>query len=339
MPRTRGIPLSTRQNEPNMPDERNNVAVIIAAWNAQATIGRAIQSALDQPEVSEVVVVNDGSTDGTELSVRAAIAANPRVALFSVEGNKGPAVARNIGIARTTANHIAVLDADDYFLPARFKQIFEVKGWDAIADNIAFVPEGQAENFDLSKLEFFAPDARTLSLAAFVAGNISRPGKGRAELGFVKPVIRRGFIEQHRIRYDESLRLGEDYAFYAQMLSAGANFLTIKSCGYVAIERENSLSGKHSTADLSALLQFDRRFESLISNNDDERIAILQHRAQLEAKVFHREILDVRQAKGRLAALVQALAKPAALPRLATSVLRDKFYWVRAPEGGVRYLL
>jgi len=322
-----------------MPTDVNRVDVIIAAWNARATIGRAIQSALSQPEVSEVIVVDDASSDDTATVVRSAVAADPRVVLLASDGNKGPAAARNLALARSKSNFFAVLDADDFFLPSRFEQIFKVDGWDAIADNIAFVPDTQANSFDHAQLEPFPPEIHQLSLGEFVAGNIAQPGKKRAELGFLKPVIRRSFIDEHHISYDESLRLGEDFAFYGHMLGAGARFLTLKSCGYVAIERATSLSGSHRTQDLAALLAFARKFESEAAHIHDARQAILLHRAQLEAKLFHREILDVRQAKGRLAALAQAIAHPSALPALASGVLRDKLYQAPAPDREVRYLL
>lgn len=50
----------------------NNVCVIIAAKNASDTIGLAVASALREPEVAEVVVIDDGSTDGTAAAARQA---------------------------------------------------------------------------------------------------------------------------------------------------------------------------------------------------------------------------------------------------------------------------
>lgn len=310
-----------------MPTDVNTVDVIIAAWNAQATIGRAIQSALDQPEVKEVIVVDDASTDETEAVVRAAAAVYPRVVLISSDRNKGPAAARNLALTHCRSDYITVLDADDFLLPGRFAQIFRIKGWDAIADNIAFVPEAQAEAFDCTKLTPFAPDTRPLDLGAFVAGNIPRPGRPRAELGLLKPVIRR-FIDKHRFRYRERLRLWEGYASYVEMLVAGGAFMILRSCGYVLNERASSLSGQHRTRDLAALPDYDARTERLKLKCSAERSAVREHRLQLETKLLHRELRDLKRAKGRLAAI----------PALTSAVLSDKFYRVPAHEREVRYL-
>jgi succinoglycan biosynthesis protein ExoU len=72
-----------------MPDESAAIGVVIAAWNAAPTIGRAIASALVQPEVAEVIVVDDASADET---MAAALAADD-----------GPAAARNRAIAESEA--------------------------------------------------------------------------------------------------------------------------------------------------------------------------------------------------------------------------------------------
>src|SRR5262245_48322064 len=96
------------------------VCVIIAARNASATIARAVRSALRERQVAEVVVVDDGSTDATADAAYDADDGSGRLKLLVLSKNRGPAAARNHAIARSSAPLIAVLDADDFFLPGRF---------------------------------------------------------------------------------------------------------------------------------------------------------------------------------------------------------------------------
>ena len=92
------------------------VSVIMPAFNAERFIGRAIESALNQSLTDlEVVVVDDASTDGTVDVVRAFD--NPRIRLYESANNGGPSVARNLALAEARGEHIAVLDADDWFRP------------------------------------------------------------------------------------------------------------------------------------------------------------------------------------------------------------------------------
>lgn len=319
-----------------MGTELPHVSVVIAAWNAEATIDRAIASALIQREVSAVIVVDDGSTDRTVAVARAADDGSGRVRILALDGNRGPAAARNAGFAASTAPFVALLDADDFFLPDRFAALFAVPNWDAIADNIAFITDEALPEFQLSDIAMSDAPAQPLTLRDFVERNISRHGHARRELGFAKPVIRRAFLERTGLRYDETLRLGEDYALYTSMLTQGAAFLTIGRCGYVAVERAASLSGQHRTADLAALLAYDRSLEEAPKLAASDRTAVRRHRAQLSAKVDHRTFLDTKRERGLVGALT-ALS-PAALPRVIWAIARDKLTSVPARPAGVAYL-
>lgn len=99
------------------------VSVIIPVFNAEAFIRRAVASALMQPEVGDVVLVEDGSADGSLPICRQwAARHSDRVRLFRHAGgqNRGAGPSRNLGIQRAASPYIAFLDADDYYLPGRF---------------------------------------------------------------------------------------------------------------------------------------------------------------------------------------------------------------------------
>ncbi len=99
-----------------------SISVIIPVYNCDRFIEKAINSVLKQPEVTEIVVVNDGSTDGTGELLDQLQVQNSKLKIYHHENksNKGRSASRNLGIQKTTGNFIAFLDADDYFLPNRF---------------------------------------------------------------------------------------------------------------------------------------------------------------------------------------------------------------------------
>ncbi|GAA1860662.1 hypothetical protein GCM10009836_46030 [Pseudonocardia ailaonensis] len=91
--------------------------MITPAYNVGRWIGEAVDSVLAQTERRfEYVVVDDGSTDDTADVVRERAARDPRVRLVQVP-NGGSGAARNIGLAATTAPHVAFLDGDDRWRP------------------------------------------------------------------------------------------------------------------------------------------------------------------------------------------------------------------------------
>jgi glycosyltransferase involved in cell wall biosynthesis len=89
------------------------VSVLIAAYNAAAFIERTLRTVLDQAFTDlEVLVIDDGSSDGTGEIVRRAIPTDARVRLV-VQENRGLSATRNRGIAEARGDLIAFLDHDD----------------------------------------------------------------------------------------------------------------------------------------------------------------------------------------------------------------------------------
>jgi len=92
------------------------VSVILPLYNRAASIGRAVRSVLDQRFTDfELIVVDDGSTDGSAENV--AGIDDPRLRLVRQPRNLGGNAARNRGIRESRGAILAFLDSDDYFLP------------------------------------------------------------------------------------------------------------------------------------------------------------------------------------------------------------------------------
>jgi succinoglycan biosynthesis protein ExoU len=305
------------------------ICVIIAAKNAADTIGLAVASALREEAVSEVVVVDDGSSDGTAGAAHALDDGTGRLKIISFEKNRGPSAARNAAIAQSSAPLIAILDADDFFFPGRFAPMLSEADWDFIADNIAFVADPTA----LTTPARFQSRARSMSLVEFVEGNISRRGKPRGETGFLKPVMRRSFLVQHQLHYDEQLRLGEDYEFYVRALAKGARYKVIEHCGYGAVVRGDSLSSRHRTEDLRRLFEADNAILSGDSLPAGARDVIARHRDHIRARYELRAFLDVKSQSGKGAAIRHIVSRPSAFPAVASGIFFDKYDALRRKNG------
>jgi glycosyltransferase involved in cell wall biosynthesis len=88
------------------------VSVIIPAYNAEKYIADTIQCVLDQTwDNIELVIVNDGSTDNTENSIRNFLG-DKRVK-YIIQANIGCSGAKNTGLSIATGDFIQYLDADD----------------------------------------------------------------------------------------------------------------------------------------------------------------------------------------------------------------------------------
>lgn len=100
--------------------EKYNVSVVIPMYNAESTILRAINSVFmqDYDGIIEVIVINDGSTDGS-LSIVTSISDIPINCTLEVlnQRNRGVSSARNLGIEKASFDWICFLDSDDEWLP------------------------------------------------------------------------------------------------------------------------------------------------------------------------------------------------------------------------------
>lgn len=92
------------------------ISVIIPVYNGQRFLAQAVNSVLKQTvPPGEVIVVDDGSTDGSADIARSF--PTPVCTIF--QENKGPAAARNAGVKEARGQLIAFLDADDIWLPEK----------------------------------------------------------------------------------------------------------------------------------------------------------------------------------------------------------------------------
>lgn len=300
-----------------------SVSVVITAHDAAATIGDAVRSALAEPETAEVIVVDDASRDTTVAAAEAAGEGDGRLKVIRCAVNGGPAAARNRALDATTGAFVAVLDADDFLLPGRFARLLALPDWDMVADNILFVAE-EASPAELPPLPPVTPALIDIDLAGFVRANRSASGANRQEWGFLKPVMCRDFLARHGLRYDEALRLGEDYDLYVRMLQKGGRFRVSAQVGYAARWRSGSLSSRHRTADLRALHAAARTHLVLPGLDAAARAALSAHEAELRQRFLLRDFLDRRAQLGRAGAVLSALTRPATLAPVARGILADK---------------
>ena len=114
-----GLSLWNRRRENDAaraaPDEAMHVSVLVPAYNEEKVIVKTVEQILGSDHGDlEVIVVDDGSADGTSEVLRAAFGDNPRVTLIRVD-NGGKAAALNVGLSQAKGDILVALDADTQF--------------------------------------------------------------------------------------------------------------------------------------------------------------------------------------------------------------------------------
>jgi succinoglycan biosynthesis protein ExoO len=216
------------------------VTVLIAAYQAEPFLGGAVASALNQTfRDLEVLVVDDGSRDRTVEVARTAAGGDPRLSVLRLTRNGGVSAARNAGLRAARGRWIAPLDADDAFAEQRLAQLVgeaDRLGADLLADDVVAVRNG------VPTLGGFAAPlcGRRPTAAQFVALDVL--GSDTMSIGYMKPLMRRAFLEHRGLEYPEDIYAGEDFHLYVRCLLHGAQLRFVGGGYYRANVRDESLS-------------------------------------------------------------------------------------------------
>lgn len=221
----------------NRGGEVTTATVIIPAFNARDTILLAIESALNQHGVSTtVVVIDDGSQDGTADVVDRALGDVDGLELIRLPDNMGPSYARNLGMQRTAGEWVAFLDADDIWTPDRLVRMTDAGrdfAADIVSDDVLLQREGARFPWT-TMYELYAWDRsgeRTLDLCDFLSRD-----------WILQPIVRRKFLLLRGLTFAEDIRHGEDFLFYGLCLLNGSRWITIPTAHYVYIKRDRSIT-------------------------------------------------------------------------------------------------
>ena len=256
-------------------------SILIAAHNARAYVSGAIASALGQSCADiEVIVVDDGSTDGTFDIIAGYARQDPRVVPVRRPDCGGPAAARNEGLRRARGRWIAVLDADDLFLPGRLERMValaEASGADMLADNL--IEREFETGHDLGLC--FAEEQMCLAGPVALAEMVRRDMPdlpGRCKFGFLKPIIRRDFLRAHDLAYREEIHASEDFLLYFECVAAGARLHLTPEAYYVYALRQGSISTRRASS--VHLSRANRRMAGIAAGRGDAALAALLRRRQ-----------------------------------------------------------
>ena len=224
------------------------ISVIIPAYNAERTILDTIASVQQQTFADfELIVINDGSTDGT-LELLQSVK-DDRLQVFSYE-NGGLPTARNRGIERSQGEFIAFLDADDLWATDKLEL--------QLASLQAHPEAGLAYSWTYyrfnSEQDSYADTSNSFEgyvYADLLVKNFLQSGSN--------PLIRREVINSVGL-FDPALKACEDWDFYLR-IGAKWNFALVKKVQIIYRQSSSSMTSKLDVMEKHTLIVIDRAFE------------------------------------------------------------------------------
>jgi succinoglycan biosynthesis protein ExoO len=296
--------------------DRPRVAVIIAAFNVEACIGRAIASVQAQTvSPAEILVVDDGSSDGTAFMVQRLAQQDSRIKLLRTPSNSGPGAARNLAIEAANADWIAVLDSDDAWRPRRLERLLEVAvatGCEIVADNYTRIDDSSGN--EAGEAFYESRETSEISAARFV---MSEHPLRRVRFGLLKPMVRLDFLRAQQIRYATDIRLAEDFHFFMRVLLEGGSGILLNEAHYMYTLPRSPSDGRASRGSRTRHRLMDRTWvaEDLIARygqdpNTETAMMLRRYHRWMRESAMGAEARNAWAAGQRLQACRLALANP-----------------------------
>ena len=321
------------------PGPAPSFSVVIAAYQAAATIGEAIASLRGQTvPPAEILVCDDGSTDGIERALE------PHREVIEVmrQENQGPTAARNRLLRVATGDFVVPLDADDVYAPTRLQRLGELGAarpdLDLLATDAHFVVDGRVTGcFN-----------RSTSFA------VERQGEAILDRCFlICPAMRRESLLAIG-GYDERLRTAEDWDCCIRLIQAGASAGLVDEPLLEYRLRPESLTARRGDTLMDRVRILEKATARPGLSEDERRAvraALARHRGRALQQVAREAVLErdpearVRLlavarsrdvgARARAGALLAALA-PARAERIVDATLSDSTGRPEATRGTAR---
>ena len=212
------------------------ISVILCAYNAEDFLESAARSVLDQTlKDLELIIVNDGSRDGT-LKVASQLATDdPRVTVVNIE-NGGLANARNVGLSNATGEYVAFFDADDTADTDCYETMLKAVERDGSDLCVAgYYHDIVLKDGKISTVLFSEPDATYNTREELFNGFVGLKSKFILDAGWNK-LYRRSIIAENDLKFPLG-ELFEDTAFVLSFLKVSCKVTVLDRCFYHYMQR------------------------------------------------------------------------------------------------------
>ena len=259
------------------------ISVIIPVYNCREYIARCMDSVLAQTYRNmEVLLIDDGSTDGSDVLCNQFPSADSRVKVLHIP-HSGVSAARNAGLEKAGGEYIAFVDADDHVSPSLLETLLE-----ALLTNDASIVTCHHTKF------FSAPGkpkpVRTYRSVVILPDEYCF-SKKYSHSTVWGALFRRDTIGD--IRFSSAYKVGEDAVFFAQAVLSAERIVDIDVPLYQYCVRTNSQSHKPYDRDsLTDVAARDRIIELFAKNSDASLLSCYGNRAWVALRNYKKNSID-----------------------------------------------
>lgn len=208
------------------------VSIIVPFYNVENYIEKCLQSLVNQTlEDIEILLVNDGSQDGTEVIAKQFVEKYPNKIIYLEKENGGLSDARNYAIPHAKGEYIAFLDSDDYVETNMYEEMYN---------------KAKEENLDYVECDFLweYPD-KTLESKGKQYSNKKEMFIHTRVVAWNK-LIKREIVQSNHLEFPKGYRY-EDVEFFYKLLPLIRNYGIVQKPFIHYVQREDSISNVQNT--------------------------------------------------------------------------------------------
>ncbi len=237
------------------------VSIIVPVYNRELTIERTIKSVLNQTFRNfELIIVNDGSIDGSLETVTDYAKKDNRIKVFS-QNNSGVSMARNKGIRKALGKYICFLDSDDTYELSFLEKMVSA----AEKSNADVTYSGHFHLYNNKKKSVRFKFVKEKIFLNYL--------KNKTTPNTNSWMIRKSFLEENKILFEVDNNLGEDMLFFSSILCLQPTVAYVKEqlTNYY-MNTENSLSKDIDNKITSDIFWMNKLCEIIAESNIQEEI-------------------------------------------------------------------
>lgn len=247
-------------------NKKNLVSVIIPVYNVEKYVADTLSCVMRQTYRNiEIIVVDDGSTDGTSDIIKDLANKDSRIQYYRRE-KRNAGVQRNFGFHKSVGEYIVFLDGDDLFDTNLIKHMIE-----KIKSDSSDICICNADQYDTEKDEYIEKPQylRTKLLPDIIPFSAEEIGKGILYFTSLVPwnkMFDRTFIEKNNLHFQDIIRANDQYFSVLSLVLAERITIVEETLVHYRVKREGNLTTQFSDTPMcsyEALLKTKTRLEEI----------------------------------------------------------------------------
>jgi glycosyltransferase involved in cell wall biosynthesis len=253
------------------------ISIIIPIYNAEKYLSTCIESILSQGfEDFELLLINDGSKDNCLSICNDYAQRDSRIKVFD-KPNGGVSSARNLGLDNATGEYVMFVDADDRLVPNALEMFSPyIPDYDFVRMNVV----AHNANGTTQELKLFATEDKRRAMELSITLEI-----------IVAPysaLFRRRLFEEHNIRFDHTLQMGEDWLVSTQLLYHAKSFIFLPEKIAYIYDRTNEASCTNNLSLAKCVQHYTalRKIEELVAEEKSTYSRAISHTKAVIARLM-----------------------------------------------------